>query len=353
MSNSQPPPSDPSFPASNEVQLKIVHEESNAKFSIKCNPELVSERNCLSERNGLKRLLRSVVPKLNEGSTVCGNVSSAVLSYRDEDGDLITVRTDSDLKEAIRLARQRPICLKITFDPSELPVANLDASAAVNASSWSDSSSDVQIEYENAAPDCAHELPLSAVAQCSHDVPVDAAAVEQRSNDVPVDAAAVEQHSNDVPVDAAAVEQHSNAVCSAVAAVEQHSNAVCSAVAAVEQHSNAVSTAQPVPVYSLPVDERPRVALIEQAFQLFVAFCCILHACFLIVCIRQTLQIWEAVEDINRTHAQDRILMNQSNKHYMSAIEEVHSYTLAVFCFRLLNPPPPPPPHLLSCGSIS
>jgi hypothetical protein len=302
MSISQPPPSDPSFPESNEVQLRIVHEESNSKFSIKCNPELVSERSSLSERNGLKRLLRSVVPKLNQGSTVCGNVSSAILSYRDEDGDLITVRTDSDLKEAIRLARQRPICLKITFDPSVLPVANLDASSGVNASSWSDSSSDVQIEYENAALDCAHELPLPAVAQ--------------RSDDVPVDAAAVEQHSADV----------------------------CAAAAAVEQHSNAVSTAQPVPLHSHAVDERPRIALFEQAFQQCVAFCCILHACFLTVCIRQTLQIWEAVEDINRTHAQDRILMNQSNKHYMSAIEEVHSFTLVVF-FLSSESPPPPPPH--------
>jgi hypothetical protein len=156
------------------VLLRIEHDESNSKFAIRCsNPEL------LTERNGLKRLLRSVVPKLNENANISGDVSAAVLSYRDEEGDQITVRTDSDLKEAIRLAGLRQICVKISFDCGVQSAINLDACAAavdVGASadasasavgaSWSDSSSDVQIECEHAASDAAAFLLSAATEHC-------------------------------------------------------------------------------------------------------------------------------------------------------------------------------------------
>ena len=146
--------------SSNTMQLSVIHEASNSKFTLKFLTEL------LIEKNGLKRLLKVLVPKVNESAKIFGNVSDAVLSYRDEDGDLISVRTDSDLKEAVRLAGLRQLSINISFDESLQQSHNaLDASTGPIAVSWSDSSSDVQIECESSPPPSAPEIPAAGVQQ--------------------------------------------------------------------------------------------------------------------------------------------------------------------------------------------
>jgi hypothetical protein len=151
------------------MQLSIIHEASNSKFTLKFPTEL------LIEKNGLKRLLKVLVPKVNESAKIFGNASDAVLSYRDEDGDLITVRTDSDLKEAVRLACLRQLSININFDESLQQSHNaLDASTGPIAVSWSDSSSDVQIECESSPPPSAPDISPAGVQQ-----PINAACTAQ------------------------------------------------------------------------------------------------------------------------------------------------------------------------------
>jgi hypothetical protein len=146
--------------SSNAMQLSIIHEASSSKFTLKFPAELIIER------NGLRRLLKVLVPKVNESAKIFGNVCDAVLSYRDEDGDLITVRTDSDLKEAVRLASLRQLSINISFDESLQQSLNAnDASAGPIAVSWSDSSSDVQIECESSPPPAVPDIPPAVVEQ--------------------------------------------------------------------------------------------------------------------------------------------------------------------------------------------
>ena len=109
--------------------------------------------------------MRVIVPKVKENANICGSASAAVLSYRDEDGDLITVRTDSDLKEAVRLASHRQISINITFEEGLQSNFGLDSSTGASGVSWPDSSSDAQIECESAAPDPAPEIPCVAVQE--------------------------------------------------------------------------------------------------------------------------------------------------------------------------------------------
>ena len=139
MSSSQPPVSD-ACSGSHAVQLRIVHDESNTNLTVTLgNPEL-----------GLKKLLRVVVPKVRDNARVGGDDFSAVLSYRDDDGDVIHVRTDSDLKEAIRLARDRQMSMNIAFEDSPQPNFGLDSSTGANGVSWPDTS---DLQNEDHAPD--------------------------------------------------------------------------------------------------------------------------------------------------------------------------------------------------------
>lgn len=155
--------------SSNTMHLSIIHEVSNSKFALTFPTEL------LIEKNGLRRLLKVLVPKVNDSAKIFGNASDAVLSYRDEDGDLITVRTDSDLKEAVRLAGLRQLSINISFDESLQQSHNaLDASTGPIAVSWSDSSSDVQIECESSPPPSAPDIPPAGVQQ-----PINAACTAQ------------------------------------------------------------------------------------------------------------------------------------------------------------------------------
>jgi hypothetical protein len=165
MTSPNPLSRDASSSESYPISLSIFHEESNAKFILKCaNQEL------LSERFGLKRLLRVVVPKVKSGA----NVSAAMLSYRDEDGDEIAVRTDSDLKEAIRIANVRQILLTITFDAGAQPICNLDSSVGESGGCSVDSASEMQFECHNVAPDVAPEIPSCIVEQ-----PISAVSIAQ------------------------------------------------------------------------------------------------------------------------------------------------------------------------------
>jgi hypothetical protein len=154
------PSSGEAYCSGNSVQLSICHEDSNSKFAVK-----FSDPEHFSEKNGLKRLLRVVVPKVRENAKICGTASAAVLSYRDEDGDMITVRTDSDLKEAVRLASHRQISINITFEEGLQTSFGLDSSTGASGVSWPDSSSDAQIECEKAAPDPASDIPSVTVLE--------------------------------------------------------------------------------------------------------------------------------------------------------------------------------------------
>ena len=165
MSSPNPLSRDTAAWESNPISLNIFHQESNATFILKC-----ANRGLLSERNGLKRLLRVVAPKVKSNA----NISAAMLSYCDEEGDEIAVRTDSDLKEAIRIANFRQIMLTISFDESVQPTFNLDSSSCESGGSCVDSSSDMQFECENVASDPAPEVPSCVVEQ-----PISAISIKQ------------------------------------------------------------------------------------------------------------------------------------------------------------------------------
>jgi hypothetical protein len=139
MSSSQQPAGD-ACSGSQASQLRIVHDESNTNLTVTLgNPEL-----------GLKKLLRAVIPKIRDNARVSGDNFSAVLSYLDDDGDVIHVRTDSDLKEAIRLARDRQISMKIAFEDSPQPNFGLDSSIGANGVSWPDT---LDPQNEDPTPD--------------------------------------------------------------------------------------------------------------------------------------------------------------------------------------------------------
>jgi hypothetical protein len=162
MSKPQPPPSDACSP-NREVQLSICHEESNSKFAVKF---------AFSEGFSLKKLLR----KVRETAGICDETHVAVLSYRDEDGDLIPVLTDSELKEAVRLASLRQLPLNIKFEEKsqekEEPQASLglDSSTSSIAVICTDSSSDAQIDCENDVPNSAPDAPCAPVQEPTNPV---------------------------------------------------------------------------------------------------------------------------------------------------------------------------------------
>ncbi len=163
MSKPQPPPSD-AYSPNLDVQLRICHEESQKKFRVTF---------ASSDGFSLNKLLRRLVPKVRETIGNCDDALVAVLSYRDEEDDLIPVTNDSELTEAVRIALLKQLPLNIKFvekSQGKEGSLGLDSSTSASAVICTDSSSDAQIDCENDVPNSAPDVPCVPVQESTNPV---------------------------------------------------------------------------------------------------------------------------------------------------------------------------------------